>query len=93
MQQQEGLPFLLTTLVGFPLNFEGELCHCLSYHTPVEYCLGSWSEMIEHRSLVMQQSLSQSEAFPPLSPEQSQLIRGFPTIEPGMLQRHLFKTI
>ena len=85
MQQQDGLPFLLTTLVGFPPNFEGEPCHCLSYHTPVKYCSGSRSEMIEHRPLVMRQSLSQSEAFLPLSPEHSQPIRGFPTIEPGML--------
>ena len=27
MQQQDGLPFLLTTLVGFPLNFKGKQCH------------------------------------------------------------------
>ena len=61
--------------------------------TQVEYRSGSWSEIIEHCPLVMWQSLSQSEAFLPLSLEWSQPIRDFPTIEPGMLQRHLFETI
>ena len=39
------------------------------------------------------QSLSQSEAFPPLSLGWPQPIRDFPTSEPGMLQRHNTKVI
>ena len=52
--------------------------------TQVEYRLGSWSEIIEH---------SQSETFPPLSPGQSQPIRGFPGIEPRTFSCHHSKVI
>ena len=50
------------------------------------------SEIIKHCPLVMQQSLSQSEAFPPLSLGWPQPIRGFHAIEPGMLQCHNTKS-
>ena len=88
MQQQDGLPFPWTTWVGFPLNFEGKQCRWLSHHTQVDY----WSEVIEHYPLVMQQSLSQSEAFLPFRVGQPQPIRDFPTIEPGTLQCHNTRT-
>ena len=57
--------------------------------TQVEY----WSQIIKHRPLVTWQSLSQSEAFLPLSPGWPQPIRDFPTIESGTLQHHNTKVI
>ena len=59
-------------------------CHRPSHCTRVDY----WSEVIEHRPLVAQQSLGQSEAFPPFGAGWLQPIRDFPAIEPSMLQRH-----
>ena len=70
VQWQDGLPFLWNTWVGFPPNFEGKQCHWPSHHTQVEH----QSEIIEHRPLVTQQSLSQSGAFLPLSPVCSNVI-------------------
>ena len=49
-------------------------------------------EIIEHHPLVMRQSLSQSEAFPPLSLGWPQPIRDFPAIEPSTLQHHNTKS-
>ena len=48
MQQQDDLPSLWTTWVGFPPNFKGKQCHWPSHHTQVEYRSSYRSERVEH---------------------------------------------
>ena len=81
------LPRELCELVSLQTSREKQ-CHRPSHHTRVDY----WREVIEHRPLVMWQSLGQSEAFPPFRAGQPQPIRDFSTIEPGTLQCHNTKT-
>ena len=47
------------------------------------------SEVIKHHPLVMQQGLSQSEAFLPFRVGRPQPIRDFPAIEPGITPSHI----
>ena len=71
-------PFPVNYLRWFPSELRGKAVPLTESLYSVEYHSGSQSEIIEHRPLVTWQSLSQSEAFPPFSPERFNVIPSKP---------------
>ena len=67
-------PFPVNYVSWFLSKLQGKAVPLVKPRTQVEYRLSSRSEIIEHCPLVMQQGLSQSEAFPPVSLEHSNVI-------------------